>query len=81
MLNTTIVKIDVVDDLTDQVDGLTSSFSTSEIFDPNTLYVFLNGLKQRFGIDNDYVINSNNEIVMNDTPLSGDSLIVEYIKI
>jgi hypothetical protein len=81
MLNTTIIKEEVFEEeVIGPIDGVNTTFNTLHNFDSSTLKVYLNGLSQRRGINNDFTIVSNNEIVMNDAPLPGDSIIVDYIK-
>jgi hypothetical protein len=81
MLNTTIIKEEVFDEeVIGPINGVNTTFNTIHNFEASSLVVFLNGLKQRRGINNDYTITSNNEIVMVDAPIPGDIIVVDYIK-
>lgn len=82
MLNTTVIIEEVFEEeLNGVIDGSNSIFTTNHNFKPDTLKLYLNGLRQRKGINNDFIITSNNEIVLNEPPLPGDSIIADYIKI
>jgi hypothetical protein len=83
MLNTTVINSleEVFDEeVIGPIDGVNTTFNTVHNFDPSSLKVYLNGLSQRRGVANDFIIVSNNEISMNEPPLSGDSISVDYIK-
>jgi len=62
------------------IDGLNSSYSTEFKFQAGTLKVYLNGLRLVSGIGNDYTITDNQNFVMNYTPLTGDMLLVDYLR-
>lgn len=66
------------EDLTDQVNGATASFITSEMFIPGTLIVALNGQILRAGIGNDYVETSASTFTMAVMPEVGEVVRVLY---
>lgn len=59
-------------------DGVVTSFFTSVVYRPGTVSVWLNGIKLIKGWDDGFMENGGREIVMNEAPLFGDSLQVEY---
>lgn len=61
------------------VDGVNSSFTTSFNFDPDTTIVFINGVKQRKPIHYNTV--GSNTVIFSDSPLAGDLLEINYVKI
>jgi hypothetical protein len=67
--------------MTGPVDGNNVTFQTINEFVPGSISVYLNGLKQREGLDNDFVFIDNNTIAMNNPPLAGDVLVCDYTKL
>ncbi len=63
-------------DLTDQVTGFRTVFSTVENYLPGTLEVHLNGVRQRRGVH--FVESGAHELTMAEAPRAGDSLAVQY---
>jgi len=59
------------------IDGVNKTFTTMMDFMDNSLSVSLNGLRQRQS--GDYTVPDASSFQMNDPPLSGDMLIVDYI--
>lgn len=81
MLNTVIIKDEFIEeDLSSSIDGSNTIFNTSYNYESETIEVYLNGLKLRRGISNDFDELSNDEIIMSYSPLVGDVLTVNYIK-
>lgn len=68
----------ISEDLTSQVDGITSTFSTSEAFQSVRLFVFLNGLFQGPPNGTEVTINSTISFTLSTTPQVGDILTVIY---
>lgn len=62
------------------IDGVNLSYTTQYLFQPSTVKVYLNGLRLSVGVGNDYTIISNNTIVMNYAPLSGDTITLDYAR-
>jgi len=56
-------------------------FETRYNFLPNTLIVCLNGLRQREGIDFDYVEEENKRFRFNYATVEDDEVVVDYIKV
>lgn len=59
-------------------DKTNTDYRTVQPFISSTVELFLNGLRQRSGIDNDFLLISPNIIRMNDSPWQGDLLTVSY---
>jgi hypothetical protein len=59
------------------IDGVNKDYFTDYNFPGNSLWVYLNGLRQKSGLD--YTIISGNNFSMTDAPLPGDMLTVDYI--
>lgn len=80
MLNTVIIVEEFVenDALAGTIDGANDTFSTSFNYEPGTIRLYLNGLRQSVGLSNDYNTTLPNFIVMNNPPLPGDILIADY---
>jgi len=68
------------EDLTSQVDGIETEFTTVNNYQTNTLRVYLNGIRQRKGASFDYTETSSNTFEFNTAPKSTNLLIVDYIK-
>lgn len=64
------------EDLTSQVDGLVSSFSTGVLFISGTLVVFLNGQRLRPG--HDYTETGFDTFDLDLVPQVGEHLLVQY---
>lgn len=60
------------------IDGVNVQFTTVNNFIPNSIQVYLNGLRQVEGPGNDFIIISSNTIQMLNPPLPGDVLISDY---
>jgi hypothetical protein len=57
-------------------DGTTTIFSTDHPFTPESLCVYLNGLRQRLTID--YIVLDDIQFQMTSAPLAGDFIQVDY---
>jgi hypothetical protein len=81
MLNTTIIREEVLEEqLSGVVNGVNTIFTANFNFDPDSVKLYLNGLRQKRGMLNDFVISGTNQITMNEAPIFGDSLIMDYIR-
>lgn len=60
------------------VDGVNTVYTLDFAVADDTLEVYLNGLKQRAGASNDYVVLSATQIEFNDAPLTNDVVTVDY---
>ena len=69
------------EDLSSQVDGLTTEFTIAETFDSGTVAVYLNGLRLQRGIGKDYVEGPGNIITFLIAPDEEDIILVDYVKI
>lgn len=69
------------EDLSSQVDGLTTEFTIAETFDSNTVAVYLNGLRLQRGVGKDYVEGPGNTITFIIAPDAEDIVLVDYVKI
>jgi hypothetical protein len=67
----------IKENLSSQVNGVNTTFVTSQPFASNTLDVFLNGQLMVEG--DDYTIVNNKTIQFVSAPLSGDKVIVKYM--
>jgi hypothetical protein len=67
----------IKENLSSQVNGVNTTFVTSQPFTSNTLDVFLNGQLMVEG--DDYTIVNNKTIQFVSAPLSGDKVIVKYM--
>lgn len=63
-------------DLTDQVNGVATVFSTLEPYLPSTLEVFLNGVRQRSGVF--FSESGPTSFVTTEPPTAGDALSVQF---
>ena len=63
-------------DLTDQVTGFTTEFSTLEEYLPGTLEVYLNGVRQRCGVF--FVESGPQSFTTTEPPRAGDALAAQY---
>jgi hypothetical protein len=68
------------EDLTGQIDGIATTFVTSNNFETGYVVLFRNGLAQRQGVNNDYVEIDSQTIGMNILLLVGETLVINYIK-
>ncbi|MBF0473512.1 MAG: hypothetical protein HQK93_07235 [Nitrospirae bacterium] len=66
------------EDLSSGCNGTNKLFATVNSFAANTTAVFMNGVAQRRGIDNDYIEVGNTAIEMNSAPKSTFELIINY---
>lgn len=70
---------EVTEELIGVIDGSNNIFTTSFGFDPDTTIVFINGIKQRKPAH--YNTAGLNTIIFSDSPLIGDILEINYVKI
>lgn len=63
------------------IDSVNTTFTTLANFTTGTIKVFLNWIRQRVWLSNDYIENTNNQIIFNFPPIPGDVLIVDYLRI
>lgn len=61
------------------INGINNVFNTSFNFIPESVEVFLNGIKQK--IITDYQIINNNTITLNTSPNVGENILINYIKL
>lgn len=61
------------------IDNSNSTFTTSFNFEPSSTNVYINGIRQKKPLHYNTV--GNNTIIFTDSPLIGDSLEINYIKI
>ena len=66
--------------LSSQIDGLTTSFTTSFNYVAGTLKVYVGGLRQSAGASLDYIETGTNSFQLNYTPVSGEKMIIDYTK-
>lgn len=69
------------EDTSIQVDGVVTLFTVINSYEPGTLKIYLNGLRQQSGIGNDYDEVLPNQFSTVIAPIVGDILIAEYVKI
>ena len=62
------------------INGANVMFQTNNNFISGHVHIYLNGLKLRPGVGNDYVELSENTIQMNYAPMSGDVIIADYLR-
>jgi len=82
MLDVIIIPSETVDNdiPVGDIDGVNTTFSTTFDYTSGSLKVYLNGLRQKSGLGNDYIESGSNGLVMNVPPEIGDVLIVDYLK-
>jgi|SRR3989304_8772775 len=68
------------DELSSQVDGVATEFTTSDDYIGGTLQVYLGGLRQIPGVSADYVETGVNTFEFNVAPSIGAKIVVDYIK-
>ena len=74
------VTVDYNDDIVGLRDGVNNTFSTSQLYVPGTIRVFLNGLRQSRGSDYDYQESLSADAIIFTFPiLSTDVLLFEYV--
>jgi len=66
------------EDLTSQIDGVRSIFTVSNLYMPNTLKVYLDGIRLRRTID--YSELSDNQFQLTVIPIIGQDLVCDYIR-
>lgn len=76
----TAFKIDYSNAITGAINGVNTTFTTSENFISGTTRVYLNGLRLTNNVSNDYTEVGNNQISFVMPPDAGDLMIIEYIK-
>ena len=76
------VQLRIVNDesLSGAIDDSNVMFSTNYVFIPGTITVYLNGLRLRPGINNDYIELDDQTIEMNYAPLVGDVVMADYLR-
>jgi hypothetical protein len=62
------------------IDGLNVTFYTQHRFINDSPQVYLNGLRIRPGIGNDYTTPNDQTIVFNYAPTTGDVIFVDYFR-
>lgn len=60
------------------INGTNKNFATASNFLAGTLAVYLNGVRQKLGLD--FTAGINNTFQMTDAPITGDILTVDYFK-
>lgn len=60
------------------INGSNATFTTAENFIPESVELTLNGIAQRKGASYDYTTTGNNTIIFNNSPDSGDTILVDY---
>jgi hypothetical protein len=78
-------------DLTPSPNGVTTTFSPStgdsfkHVVGQVVIAVYLNGVRQRYGVSNDFTVTAvgttGTSITFNDPPISTDAMQVDYIKV
>jgi len=63
-------------DISNQIDGNTSTFITTESIDQSSLRVYYNGIRQS---PNDISFNSSTSFSLSFTPQIGDYLFIDYV--
>ncbi len=63
-------------DVTDQINGVTSDFSTSDSMNQSSVRVYYNGIRQS---PNDISFNSSTSFSLSFTPQIGDFLFIDYV--
>ncbi len=74
----TVPKATITEDLTDQVNGVTAMFVTTQAFLTGSLCVELNGQRLRRGIAYDFVESGLQTFELSFTPDLGDVVTVQY---
>lgn len=64
---------------TGTINGSNATFTTEFDFEPESVEVYINGIKQRKVTD--YNTSGNRTIQLNTSPLTGDILLINYLKI
>jgi hypothetical protein len=64
------------EDLTNQIDGITTTFTTTRVFYEDRVYVYYNGVRQQIG--QGITVTSNNSFTTSFVPQNGDSLYIDY---
>lgn len=67
-------------DLTGTLNGTNLIFTTPSNFVTNSTRLYLNGIRQRISASYDYTETGVNEITFVVAPISGDSLLVDYVE-
>jgi hypothetical protein len=63
------------------INGFNDIFTTNLSFAQRTTRVYLNGVRQNIGIDNDYTETDINQITFTTMPQFRDSIIMDYIQL
>lgn len=74
----TVPKATITEDLTTQVNGMASEFSTTQAFLPGTLCVELNGQRLRRGMAHDFLETGLQTFALSLTPDLGEVVTVQY---
>lgn len=69
------------EDLSAQCNGTQAVFTVGNAYVAGTLNVYRNGARQRKGAGNQYTETASTTFTMTSAPLSGDTLIVDYVKL
>jgi len=74
-----LIKETVGDTITDVINGINKSFTTSFIFIPTSVGVYLNGQLKVGSLDDGFIITGAQTIEMKIAPMVGDTLVLEYL--
>jgi len=66
----------ITDNLTSQVDGSTNSFTTTQNFFSDRIYVYVNGVRQQLNYN--VTVTGDRTFTLDQTPVVGDTLFVDY---
>ena len=77
-MSITVGKDPLKENLTPSPDGLNDIFYTSQDYKPKSISVWLNGIKLIKDWDDGFEETGDDEITMNEAPISGDFLQAEY---
>lgn len=78
MMPAIVTQNPIKETLTPDPDDVTVKFYTSQDFRPGTVSVWQNGIKVIDEWDDGFTETGDDEITMNEAPLTGDSMQVEY---
>ena len=68
------------EDLSSAIDGVNVNFITAFRFDIDSVQLYLNGMRLQPGSTQDYTTSNNELITLNEAPLPGDVLMVDYMR-
>lgn len=69
----------IEENLIGTIDGSNATFTTSESFNPSTVTIYINGIRQKK--PNDFNTVGNNTVLFTLSPEIGDDLYVTYVKL